>query len=846
MSDRIELSAVASSRIVGHGSSSLTRAWDLVATTAAAFATPEQLTASAPKWLPAVVPGTVAMSLGASLDTVGDYDSSDWWYRCHFQASEVTAGSLQRLRFEGLATLAEVWLNGHLVLLAHNMFLTHVVDVTDLVRADNELNICLRSLDQELSLRKPRPRWKTALVADQNLRWVRATLLGRIPGWTPPIKPVGPWKPVLLETAREIDVRSLDLQATAEGNVGRIRLRCQAMALGAVVSEARLCVAGQVLPLDCVRGAESESVVRGDLSLPGVALWWPHTHGTPVLHTCRLELRVDGRWLGIDCGSIGFKTARFEREAGLVQLQVNGQVVFCRGACWTTDDFVALHGDTTQLRHTLELARDAGLNMLRVGGTMTYESDAFYALCDELGIMVWQDFMFANMDYPVTDAGFRGAIDAEATQQLGRLQHHICITAYCGCSEVEQQAAMLGLPATAWSNEFFSSGLPTLCDQWHRGIPYFPSSPCEGALPFHVGEGIAHYYGVGAYRRPLNDVKHAGVRFATECLGFSHLPEPETMELIGNGCVLPPHHPRWKARQPRDSGAGWDFEDVRDHYLHELFGVDAVALRSEDLARYHALSRAVTGEVLQRVYAEWRAPRSMCGGGLVWFLKDLWPGAGWGIVDSTGRPKAVYWYLKRAWASRTLCMTDRGLDGLQIHVINEAHESLVGVIELQVYQHGRIQVAAAEQAVTVAGRDSLTLSGDAMLGHFFDTTRSYRFGPPQHDLVVARLRCGSGRVLAEYFHFALGMNLPTQSPAAWTAWAQRRGDGSVELELLSDVLLQSVHFDCVGYAPSDAHFHLAPQSPRQIVFCPLGPSPRKFKVHVGALNTQELRTVRAD
>ena len=612
------------------------------------------------------------------------------------------------------------------------------------------------------------------------------------------------------------------------------------------MTEARLCVAGQVLPLDCVPGADVESDVCGDLSLPGVDLWWPHTHGSPALHACRLELRVDGGWLGIDCGHIGFKAVRFERAAGLVQLQVNGQAIFCRGACWTTDDFLALHGDAAQLLRTLELARDAGLNMLRVGGTMTYESDAFYALCDALGIMVWQDFMFANMDYPVADAGFRAAIDAEATQQLGRLQQHACITAYCGCSEVEQQAAMLGLPAPAWSNEFFSAGLPGLCSRWHRGIPYFPSSPCEGALPFHVGEGIAHYYGVGAYRRPLNDVKHAGVKFTTECLGFSHVPEPETMELIGNGSALPPHHPLWKARQPRDSGAGWDFEDIRDHYLQELFGVDAVALRSEDLARYHALSRVVTGEVLQRVYADWRAPRSVCGGGLVWFFKDLWPGAGWGIVDSTGRPKAVYWYLKRAWASRTVRMTDQGLDGLQVHVINEAHESLVGVVELLVYQHGRIRVAGAEQAITVAGRDSLALAGDAMLGHFFDTTRAYRFGPPQHDLVVARLRCSSGTVLAEDFHFAQGMNLPFQNPAAWTARAQRRADGSVELELSSEVFLQSVHFDCDGYAPSDAHFHLAPQSPRHVVFRPLDPNPRKFKAHVGALNTHELRTVRAD
>ena len=115
---------------------------------------------------------------------------------------------------------------------------------------------------------------------------------------------------------------------------------------------------------------------------------------------------------------------------------------------------------------------------------------------------------------------------------------------------------------------------------------------------------------------------------------------------------------------PRDSGAGWDFEDVRDHYLQELFKVDAVRLRSFDMPRYLELSRVVTGEVMHAVYSEWRSSFSRCAGGLVWFFKDLWPGAGWGIVDSRGFPKAAYYYLRRAWQPRQVTITDEGLDGL--------------------------------------------------------------------------------------------------------------------------------------------------------------------------------------
>jgi beta-mannosidase len=666
-----------------------------------------------------------------------------------------------------------------------------------------------------------------------------------MPGWTPPIQPVGIWKPVVLERANIIDVQAFDLQARADGTQGRVKLRATIDMLGnAKLQQAQMQIGEQMYPVT-MQGSTCVSL-HADLIIPDVPLWWPHTHGEPALLSCQLQLLLSDRAITIDCGSIGFKDLRLNRDDGRVQFIINGVPVFCRGACWTTDDFIALHGDPQQLRRTLALARDAGLNMLRVGGTMTYESDAFYELCDELGIMVWQEFMFANMDYPVTDPDFRAGIDHEAAHHLRRFQRHACIGAYCGGSEVEQQAAMLGLPASEWTNDFFAEGLPGLCARWHDGIPYFRSSPCEGALPFHSGTGITHYYGVGAYMRPLTDVRQTNVKFATECLGFANVPEQQTMELILGGATPPAHHPKWKLRQPRDNGAGWDFEDVRDHYLKALFDLDPVALRSRDTARYYALSRVVSGEVMRRVYAEWRAPHSLCGGGLIWFLKDLWPGAGWGIIDSTGMPKAAYWDLKRAWATRTVLMTDHGLDGLRLHVVNEEAEPLQCKLELSLYQSGRVQTAHAEQHLNVPARENVTIEADALLGRFTDTAYAYRFGPPQHDVTMARLLNKDGTVLAQDFHFPHGLNLPLQTSAQWQASAQRRGDGCVMVELSSDTFLQSVQFECNGFLPEDAYFHLAPQTRRQLVFRPIDDTPRKFKAYIGALNVKETVTVRAD
>jgi beta-mannosidase len=815
--------------------------WQLAHTPPQACATPDALPGFPAQWHDAAVPGTVAASLHDDINAEGDYDADDWWYRTTFAKPDGPPGTRYRLRLDGLATLAQVWLNGREILASRNMFVGHRLDVSELLVDVNQLAIVFRALGRELAQRRVRPRWKTALVSEQNLRWFRTTLLGRMPGWTPPITPVGPWQPIALECFDRVELGAVELQARAEGSTGRLQFRAEVKALRSPIEGARLRLGDALFDLERL----DAHVIRGDLAIENAPLWYPHTHGAPALLPCALELLVDGEWLSKDCGAVGFKELALDTSDGKVQFVVNGLPVFARGACWTTADFLTLRGDPARLRQALTLARDAGVNMLRIGGTMVYESDDFYRLCDELGLLVWQDFMFANMDYPVGDAGFREEIEREAEYQLGRLQRHACIAAYCGGSEVAQQAAMLGLAREQWSSEFFSERLPQLIARLHAATPYFPSSPWGGALPIHVSTGISHYYGVGAYRRPLMDVKVAKVKFAAECLGFSNVPDAETMALILDGTMPPPHHPRWKARVPRDNGAGYDFEDVRDHYLKELFGKDAIAMRNQDLERYYAVSRVVTGEVMGRVYSEWRAAANPCGGALVWFFRDLVPGAGWGVTDSEGRPKSAYWYLKRAWAARTVRLTDEGLDGLGIHVINESAETLDALIELEMFQSGRIPTASAEATLRVAPRGSVTLQGDALLGYFSDATNAYRFGPPKHDVIVVRLKdAATGAILAEDFHFPAGLDLPAQRVAAVKTEAAWREDGCVAVTLRSDVFLQAVAISCNGYSAGDNYFHLAPSRDKTVIFTPETPGAAAFKAHFEALNWPEPITVR--
>ena len=819
--------------------------WWLTHTPSGECSHPDQLDSRAMNWHQALVPGTVAASLKTDVNDVANYEVDDWWYRLSLPLAK-RSHARYRLHFGGLATLAQVWLNGAAILSSRNMFTSYSIDVTDLLSAENELVLSFRSLHAALGVRRTRPRWKTRLVDQQNLRWFRTTLLGRIPGWTPSITPVGPWRPISLECTEKVRLESISLSTRANRNVACIQIEASVALFGGQrLTGARLQLRESFSPLQIV-GTE-QIALRGEFTFQDVPLWWPHTHGVPSLVPWAVDVEVNGEWLRLDEGAVGFKEILVDQTDGRVQFVINGVPVFCRGACWTTMNFLTLGSEPEALRRALKGACEAGVNMLRVGGTMYYESGDFYRLCDEFGILVWQDFMFANMDYPVEDEQFRNEIEIEVQQLLKRLQRHVCISTYCGGSEIAQQAAMMGLPSDEWSNEFFSERLRRLCDELHAAIPYFPSTPWGGALPFHVATGISHYYGVGAYRRPLQDARIARVKFTSECLGFSNVPDPETIDLMLDGSKIPPHHPRWKARVPRDSGAGWDFEDVRDNYLKMLFNVDPISLRSHDVERYYAISRVVTGEVMQRVFSEWRRPFSECGGALVWFYRDLWPGAGWGLTDSTGRPKAAWWYLKRAWAVQAIRITDEGLDGLDLQVINESPEPLEACIEFDMLCNGRVVASATPKFMHVPPRKTLTVQGDALLGYFSDSTAAYQFGPPKFDVIAARLReCRTQRLLSEDFFFPTGLDLPTVHEATIKSHAFWNTDGTVVVTLSSEVFLQAVNSSCAEFSPDDNYFHLVPNLEKKIRFTPADASVNIFKVHFCALNLAPIVTTRTE
>jgi beta-mannosidase len=809
--------------------------WHLCGLEAGSIAHPAQLGAAGGNWLPAEAPGTVAGALARanqwSFAQPPDLDGRDWWYRAQFPLDASRAEGPLILCCDGLATLAEVWLNGEPVLTADNMFRAYRAEISRHAREQNELTIVFRALGKQLQQKRPRPRWKTNLVNHQQLRWIRTSLQGRIPGWSPPAPPVGPWRGIRLESGAQL--RDVQLISRVRNGVGMVDF---AAIWPGKFPGATLCVGPYACAI-AAREAGGGTELAARLQIPEPPLWWPRTHGPQPLLPCTVEL--ENRTLPL--GKLGFRTMETARGPGF-GLIINGVPIYGRGACWTTPDSLTLAGSEAALRHDLQLAAEAGANLLRVGGTMVYESDRFYELCDELGLLVWQDFMFANMDYPVADEVFRANIRAEAREQLARLARHPAVVTFCGNSEVEQQAAMLGMPRELWRNDWFGDELPALCRELAPDAAYVPSTPSGGALPFHLQEGVSHFYGIGAYLRDIKEVRAAKVAFTPECLGFANLPEPSTIEAVMEGALPALHHPRWKQRVPRDTGAGWDFEDVRDFYLQQRFGVDPARLRSFDMPRYLQLSRIVSGEMMSLTFAEWRSEGSVNRGGLVWFYKDLWPGAGWGVVDSFGLPKAAYYYLRRTWQPQAVFLTDEGLEGLRAHWVNDRPADFAGSLEISLLKAPDRCVVAREIPVRCRPHGRGSESVDAILGAFYDANHAYRFGPPHHDVVVATLYDERKQVISVAHHFIDRQTLSAPCNGQLSARMQRDGEGAYDLTLTCDQFLDTVRLAARGYLPDDNYFHLLPRRSRLVRFRPLGTERETaFEVACEALNLSGAR-----
>ena len=791
--------------------------WSLYKTESNSIESPGQLPSDQP-----VCEFDVLTTVGAILAESGipdtadsDIDEYDWWYVGDFELAEQAENST--LVLKGLATFASVYLDGEPVTCTDNAFRTFEQDLPTLPAGRHTLAICFHSVSNRVVPRRPRALWRTGLVRDQDLRWARTTLFGRINTWGPTEAIIGVTGNVILDTA---SVRSVTERTRSEYADGVCLANVRISYASALEDGSEVDLVASLGDLEQrVTTVVDDGKVSAVFEFASESLtpWLPHTAGSPTLYPLLVSSTENGSQHELVNRKVGFRSCSLSLDADEPELLVNGQRVNCLGACWVPTNGLTLRNDPAQLRSILERFRDAGGNMIRIGGTMAYEEPLFYKLCDELGILVWQDFMFANMNYPFGNEEFLENAKSEIEEISLRLNRHACVAVFCGNSEVRQQAAMFGVDFERIDDTFFSDIIPDILNRTAPATGYVSGSPSGKELPFAPRSGASHYFGVGAYKRPISDAALSGVRFASECLAFSNVPSRRERESIYGTAVPQVHSPDWKQGVPRDANAGWDFEDVRDHYVSELYSVDVEELRYSDPERYFLLAEAVPGEVMRETFKIWRNPENRNFGALIWTLRDTNRGAGWGFLDHEGNPKPTWYFLKRAWSAVGVDLLHEGLNGTDIVCRNDTDENLPCTLRIEVLRNSSTIIARESTDIVLATRSEQRFNVETVLGRFIDCNYAYRFGPRGHEVLLVSLIDTNGTCIASDELYPVSRSIAPIDSVEIDIEVEEN-DAQGELILRTDKFVQVASLDSPDLAFAQNYLSLHPDLPYRIPF----------------------------
>ncbi|MFG6413632.1 glycoside hydrolase family 2 protein [Roseateles sp. DC23W] len=621
-------------------------------------------------WLPAAVPGSAHGALlvagrvpdpfygrnEAQLRWVGE---RTWAWRLDFDVTGELAPR-EQLVFEGLDTYCAVWLNGELLLQSDNMFVPHRVDVRDRLRPGR--NQLLLRFDPALA----RAREVEAVHGKRQL-WngdsarlhVRKAQYHFGWDWGPELIVSGPWRPVRRCSGA---ARIADLHCQADVDVAArratLRMLAQIEGEGAQLQVELLDAQGRSVAVQTVPAA----VPQVTLDVVDAQLWWPRGLGAQPLYTLVARVLDGDRVLAEQRRRIGLRTLRLlqqpvQGEAGSsFHFEVNGQELFAGGANWIPDDSLLERITPARYRERVAQAADANMNMLRVWGGGIYEHDAFYEACDELGVLVWQDFMFACGLYPANEA-FQASVRAEAEAAVKRLRHHACLALWCGNNEDYMVAESVGLagpgiPADRYeARVLYERLLPEVCAALDPDRVYWPGSPFTpgaDAKSSDVTVGDRHSWEVWHQQMlPYQRYGEVQARFVSE-FGMQSHPSLALFE-----SVLPEVE-----RFPESQTVQWHNKagsgNPDGHRRLAVYLADNLRVGAT-LADHIYATQFVQAEAMRVAYQDfrrrWQHPGARAvGGALVWQLNDCWPVTSWALIDSAGVMKPAWHAVRRALA----------------------------------------------------------------------------------------------------------------------------------------------------------------------------------------------------
>jgi beta-mannosidase len=794
--------------------------------------------ASEEAWRPARVPGCVHTDLLAA-GLIGDpfygtnerelrwIENEDWEYRVRFDAPPaILAREHVELDFEGIDTYADILLNDSLLFSADNMFREWRAPCAGLLRAtDNELRVSFHS-----PIRAVRARWDSLRYELPGGPRVLTRKAAYQYGWdwAPRFVTSGLWRPVRLRawdaariTGLRVVTKRLGRDSAEVAAVFEIESSSRAKAACSVLLDGRI---GASVDAELVPGSNTVSI---DLSLARPRLWWPNGLGEPYLYDCLGEVREGGATIDRAARRVGVRTIELvrERDGGgeSFSFRVNGRPVFMKGANFVPMDSFIPRVTADRYESLVASAAGAGMNMLRVWGGGAYESERFYDLCDEHGILVWQDFMFACAMYP-GDSLFLANVREEAAGVVRRLRAHPCLALWCGNNEIEEGWRNWGWqrqygysPADStkiWNDyaRLFRELLPGVVAELDPGAAYVPSSPRYGrADPRSLTEGDSHDWGVWHDGAAFETFREKVPRFMSE-FGFQSFPSLSTIASfagpgdreIGSAVML--------AHQKHPRG-----NEIIREYMARSYRVP------RDFESFVYVSQLLQAEGMRTAIEAQRRAKPYCMGSLYWQLDDCWPGPSWSGIDYDGHPKALHYFARDAFAEVLVSPVVEG-NAVRVYAVSG--------------RPGASEAAAILKLVDFSGspiwNDSrlIALSPDSSVSFFESSIESMLRGRPRTAAVLCAELWDARTLLSRnllYFAPPRELDLPPveiarpgeNEPGAGLAVRSiRRVEKGYEVSLAARVLVKNLRLSVDGHGGFfDANFFdMLPGSTRSVLF----------------------------
>jgi len=759
-----------------------------------------------PTWYSATVPGCVHTDLlnNKLIDDPFWRDNeqkqqwigkTDWEYQTTFNLTPETFGHERlELVFEGLDTYAEVFLNEASLLRTDNMFRTWRVDAKQLLKTGaNTLRIKFRSPINEVLPIMAKMKYELPAGNDQGEKTSPHTRKAPYQygwDWGPRFVTSGIWRPVYLEAwdkLRVDDLHILPRKVTADAANVTANIEVVALAnTNATIILDNVTEKGVAAKREVALKPGSNQIAL-DFVIPNPALWWPNGLGAQPLYSFKARVLIDGQVADQASVRTGLRSLELRQEPSeggkSFTFVVNGVPVFAKGGNWIPADSFPTRITEQKYRQLLESVRDSNMNMVRVWGGGIYERNDFYELCDELGIMVWQDFMFGCSLYP-GDQAFLDNVRQEAIDNVKRLRNHPSIVIWVGNNEMESGWFHWGwkdkFPPSLWDDykKVFYGVLPEVCHTLDPSRSYWPSSPSSNLEDDNESQkmGDLHYWQVWHASSPFSEYEKQFPRFMSE-YGFQSFPQIETVKTYTEEADRDIKSPVMMAHQRHPRGN----QLIREYMLREY-------PEPKDFESFLYVSQVLQAEGIKIGAEHLRRimPHNM--GSLFWQIDDCWPVASWSSIDYTGRWKALQYYARRFY-SPILLSPHEDKDNIEFFVVSDRTQPAKGQLKVTLFDFAGSRLWTKDQSIEVlasksksyltlpintllAGRDAKTvfLFAELIVDGSTVSTNSHFFQPykalslPQSEVKYDVVAIPSGvKVKLSSEKFARAVYLSTQS-----------------------------------------------------------------------------------